>query len=198
MINSKEELRFYLDEDKKANVRGKFSGGVRSYFVFLVKCVIGSDDCRAYLLLKSLRKYEYAINCMSDNFWGKIYRSFLHYRYHRHCIKCNVFIVPNTIGYGMKIQHIKGGGCVIVAKEIGNYFSVRQYTTVGKANGDDCPIIGNNVTLGANVTIIGNITIGDNCIIGAGTVVVKDVPSNSIVVGNPGRVIGNRIPGKRY
>ena len=42
------------------------------------------------------------------------------------------------------------------------------------------------------------ITIGDNCIIGAGAVVVKDVPSNSIVVGNPGRVIGNRIPDKRY
>lgn len=74
MINSKEELRFYLDEDKKANVRGKLAGGVISYFVFLVKCIIGSDDCRAYLLLKSLRKYEYAINCMSDNFWGKIFR----------------------------------------------------------------------------------------------------------------------------
>ncbi len=113
-------------------------------------------------------------------------------------VKCNISVLPNTIGYGFKIQHIKGGGCVIIAKEVGNFFSVRQYTTVGKANGDACPRIGNNVTLGANVTIIGDIVIGDNCIIGAGSVVVKDVLANSVVVGNPGRVISKRIPNKRY
>ena len=45
------------------------------------------------------------------------------------------------------------------------------------------------MTLGANVTIIGDITIGNNVTIGAGSVVVKDVPDNSVVVGNPARVI---------
>lgn len=49
-----------------------------------------------------------------------------------------------------------------------------------------------------NVTVIGGITIGDNCIIGTGTVVVKSVPPNSIVVGNPGSIIGTRIEGKKY
>lgn len=51
------------------------------------------------------------------------------------------------------------------------------------------PIIGNNVNLGANVVIIGNIHIGDNVIVGAGSVVVKDIPDNCIVAGNPARII---------
>ena len=50
-------------------------------------------------------------------------------------------------------------------------------------------MIGDNVTLGVNVTIIGGITIGNNVIIGAGSVVVKDIPDNSVAVGNPARVI---------
>ena len=53
----------------------------------------------------------------------------------------------------------------------------------------NAPIIGNNVNIGANVCIIGNIRIGNNVEIGAGTVVVKDIPDNTVVVGNPGRII---------
>ena len=43
-----------------------------------------------------------------------------------------------------------------------------------------------------NVTCIGNITIGDNAVIAAGSVVVKDVPANAIVAGNPAKVIKYR------
>lgn len=49
--------------------------------------------------------------------------------------------------------------------------------------------IGNNVWIGGNVTVISGVTIGDNVTIGAGSTVVKDIPSNSIAVGNPCRVI---------
>jgi len=49
--------------------------------------------------------------------------------------------------------------------------------------------IGNNVWLGGSVTILPGVTIGDNCTIGAGSVVTKDIPSNSVAVGNPARVI---------
>lgn len=52
------------------------------------------------------------------------------------------------------------------------------------------PKIGNNVNLGCNVTIIGDVTIGNNVTVGAGAVVVKDIPNNAIVVGNPSRIIG--------
>ena len=44
-------------------------------------------------------------------------------------------------------------------------------------------------SIGSNATILCGITIGENALIGAGSVVVKDVPENTIVVGNPARVI---------
>lgn len=49
--------------------------------------------------------------------------------------------------------------------------------------------IGNNVWIGGGVTILPGVTIGDNVTIGAGSVVVKDIESNSVAVGNPARVI---------
>lgn len=49
--------------------------------------------------------------------------------------------------------------------------------------------IGSNVWLGKNVCILKGVRIGDNVIVGAGSVVTKDIPSNSIAVGSPARVI---------
>ena len=49
--------------------------------------------------------------------------------------------------------------------------------------------IGDNVWIGGSVTILAGVTIGDNVTIGAGSVVSRDIPSNSIAVGNPCRVI---------
>jgi len=49
--------------------------------------------------------------------------------------------------------------------------------------------IGNNCWIGGNVTILPGVTIGDNCTIGAGSVVARDIPSNSVAVGNPAKVV---------
>ena len=49
--------------------------------------------------------------------------------------------------------------------------------------------IGHNVWIGGSVTILPGVTIGDNVTIGAGSVVNKDIPSNSVAVGNPCKVI---------
>lgn len=51
--------------------------------------------------------------------------------------------------------------------------------------------IGNNVWLGENVTILKGVTIGDNVIVGIGSIVTKDIPSNSVAVGIPARVVGS-------
>ena len=56
--------------------------------------------------------------------------------------------------------------------------------------------IGKNVWIGANCTILPGVTIGDNCVIGAGSVVVKDIPANSVAVGNPARVVKSLTDGK--
>lgn len=49
--------------------------------------------------------------------------------------------------------------------------------------------VGNNVWIGGNVVVLPGVTIGDNCTIGAGSVVTKDIPANSLAVGNPCKVI---------
>lgn len=52
-------------------------------------------------------------------------------------------------------------------------------------------VIGDNVFIGADAVILPNVKIGNNTIIGAGSIITKDIPENSIVVGNPGKVISS-------
>jgi maltose O-acetyltransferase len=49
--------------------------------------------------------------------------------------------------------------------------------------------IGDNAWLGGGAIVLGGVSIGENAIVGAGAVVTKDVPPNSLVVGNPARVV---------
>ncbi|HGN0242055.1 MULTISPECIES: acyltransferase [Proteus] len=49
--------------------------------------------------------------------------------------------------------------------------------------------INKGASIGANATILAGVTLGENCMIGAGSVVVKDVPANTVVVGNPAKII---------
>jgi len=56
-------------------------------------------------------------------------------------------------------------------------------------------VVKKGASIGANATILGGVTIGENSIVGAGSVVTKDVPPDSIVAGNPAKLIG-KVKGK--
>ena len=65
-------------------------------------------------------------------------------------------------------------------------------------NGGGVPVIGDNVQIGINATIIGGICIGDDVLIAPNAFVNFDVPSHSIVIGNPGIIIHREEATKDY
>ena len=89
----------------------------------------------------------------------------------------------------VKIPHAIG---IVVGStsKIGDGTTIMSNVCIGSTFGDQADrnhkhaTIGKNCVLGANSCIIGGVTIGDNCLIGAGAVITKDIPANSVVVGN--------------
>jgi len=96
-----------------------------------------------------------------------------------------------VIGRRLFIDH--GMGVVIGETSIvGDDCTIYQGCTLGgtgKEKGKRHPTILNNVTIGAGARILGNITIGENSRVGAGSVVLRDIPDNSTVVGVPGHIV---------
>lgn len=94
------------------------------------------------------------------------------------------------IGPGLFIDH--GMGVVIgETAEIGENVTLYQGVTLGGTSLERKkrhPTIENNVVIGAGATLLGPFTVGEGSRIGAGSVVVKEVPPHSVVVGVPGRV----------
>ena len=104
------------------------------------------------------------------------------------------------LGRGLFIDH--GMGVVIgETSEVGENVTLYQGVSLAGTSlrkEKRHPTLGNNVTVGAGAKVIGGFTIGDNSRIGAGSVVVREVPPNSVVVGVPGRVTykdGQRVDG---
>ena len=102
------------------------------------------------------------------------------------------------IGRRVFIDH--GDGVVIGETTIiGDDVTIYQGVTLGgtgKDVGKRHPTIGNGVTIGAGAKVLGPITVGDHSKIGAASVVLKDVPENCTVVGNPGRIVKKKQPKK--
>jgi serine O-acetyltransferase len=104
------------------------------------------------------------------------------------------------LGPGLFIDH--GMGVVIgETAEVGENVTLLQGVTLGGTSlrrEKRHPTLGSNVVVGAGAKIIGAFRIGDGSRIGAGSVVVREVPPNSVVVGVPGRVTyrdGQRVDG---
>jgi serine O-acetyltransferase len=95
------------------------------------------------------------------------------------------------IGRRFFIDH--GMGVVIGETcEIGNNVTIFQGVTLGgtgKEKGKRHPTIRDNALIATGAKVLGSIVIGENSKVGAGSVVLKDVPPDSTVVGIPGRIV---------
>ncbi|MGD0336879.1 MAG: acyltransferase [Candidatus Omnitrophota bacterium] len=93
---------------------------------------------------------------------------------------------PELVTIGDKVNIAIG--CIILTH--GFDWCVLREIHPGEIFGSAGPVtIGNNVFIGIRSIILKNVKIGNNCVIGAGSVVTKDVPDNSVVAGNPAKVI---------
>lgn len=87
---------------------------------------------------------------------------------------------------------VKFGNNVFIAPNCAFYTAGHPFDVEQRNRGLEYakPItVGDNVWIGGNVVVVPGVTIGDNCVIGAGSVVTKDIPANSLAVGNPCKVI---------
>lgn len=106
------------------------------------------------------------------------------------------------IGPGFFIDH--GMGVVIgETTEIGEDVTIYQGVTLGgtgKETGKRHPTVRDGVIVGTGARVLGPVEIGEGAKVGAGAIVIRDVPPNSTVVGNPGRTVvldGQRVPRQR-
>jgi serine O-acetyltransferase len=142
-----------------------------------------------------------ALHRLGNRFWRAGWLSTARFVSHVARFLTGIEIHPAArLGRGLFIDH--GMGIVIgETAEVGNNVSLLQGVTLGGTSTrreKRHPTLRDNVTVGAGAKIIGAITIGESSRVGAGSVVVRDVPPNAVVVGVPGRVTykdGQRVSG---
>lgn len=121
----------------------------------------------------------------------KILYSFVYVVYKHYMYKTGIqLLVGAKIGGGLTFAHFS---CIIIhyAAQIGENCTIYQGVTIGGTREPGSTVIGDNVVIFSGVKIIRNVTIGDNVVIGANAVVTKDIPSESVVVGVPAKVVNN-------
>ena len=105
-----------------------------------------------------------------------------------HSKKHNIEIATSTqIGHGLAIWH-PFNITIALESKLGNNVTLNKNVLIGRefrGTRHGCPIIGNNVWIGANAVIVGKIVIGDDVLIAPNSFVNCDIPSHSVVFGNP-------------
>ena len=163
--------RVAMEEDFRRNIRQFLHKDQLNFFTF----------CELLTFYVMVRNIFYARVAYRHHFYAKFLALFAR--------PLPLLDISSTaeIGGGLIVQH--GYGTIIAPRKIGKNCWVNQGVTIGYTNDDDCPTVGDNVTVYSGAKILGNVHVGNNVVVGANAVVVKDVDDNCVVGGVPAKVI---------
>lgn len=184
MINTRKELKFYIEEDIKPY---KYKRKSVKFYHFLTK----TFNYQRIRYLIHLRKKEYFKNK------SKLFAfSYLFHSWRKNIIgnRFNWEIPSFCCGYGLHLGHPN----IVINSDakVGNNVTFNGNNCLGRKGNTQLqnvsPTIGSNVVFGFGSCAIGNVKIGDNCVVGANAVVTKSFEENGlIIVGNPARKLNS-------
>lgn len=177
MIQSKEDLKYYLKEDRKQF--GENKPGLRDW-------LLRNERWYIYRFKYELRIIEFLTNRR-----GKKFLLYWHYfLFKRLSWKMKYVILPNTCGPGLSLYHCGDFTHVRQDVKLGKNCTIVVGTVFGHRKGSNEPVtVGDNCYFGIGCKILGSVNIGNNVTIGAYSVVLNDIPDNAIVAGVPAKVI---------
>lgn len=180
MITTRKELKEAISLDRK-----RYNYSLKRY---IMGRILESDSSHAIKLLTTLRKTEYYYNNRSRGMFYKIMSTLFRIKYSRLQYKYDTYIGLNCCKPGLWIPHV--GGVIINCLSMGYNCSVNKGVVIGNKKGQqNRATIGDNCYFTLGCKVIGKVNIGDNVIVGQNSVVVKDVPKNTIVSGIPAKAI---------
>ena len=176
MIKTKQDLIFYLQEDKRA-----LGNSQRNH-----PKILGDEIWKFEI---ALRKLEYYSN-IKQTLITKIIKNYYKFIHHKKGINLGFSIPINVFGSGLRINHY---GYIVVngQAKVGKNCDIHQGVNIGQGNNHgDVPTIGDNVWIGPGAKIFGKISISDCTAIGANSVVTKSFfKKNITLVGVPALIL---------
>ncbi len=179
MINSKKQLKYFLERDKIALKKGNKS-----------RPSIFGDEI--WKFERTMRKLEYlsSLKGLKRKLHTVCY-ALTKLKYKKLSLKLGFSIPINVFKEGLSITHY--GTIVVNSKaRVGKNCRISEGVNIGATNGSDkAPRIGDNVFIGSGAKIIGDISIADNVQIGANAVVVKSITEQGTYGGIPAKKISD-------
>jgi serine O-acetyltransferase len=185
-ISAHEKMRAIIKADAQRHI------GVENFGAGKFLRAVCSNDCLFYVVLYRMCQRIVKIKQRDLRFLLKIPTLYTTFGFATLILGIEIDIKAE-IGKGFYIGHY--GGIHIGPIKMGKYCNISQGVTIGQGLGrvesarHDIPEIGDYVYFGPNAVVFGGIKIGSHVSIGANSVVSKDIPDHSIVVGNPGRIV---------